>query len=54
MPKEMKTVLAIESKPQTEDMMTLLGTLNQNERQSLLDFFRGAKFMRNLMSTAGG
>lgn len=49
MTSEVKTVLAAESKPQLDEVREFMGTLNQADQRSLLDFFQGARFMQSLM-----
>ena len=49
MTSEVKTILAAESKPQLDEVREFMGTLNQADQRSLLDFFQGAKFMQSLM-----
>lgn len=49
MTNEAKIILAAESKPEMDVVQEFMGTLNQDDQRSLLDFFQGARFMRSLM-----
>lgn len=51
MNKEARTLLPSGSKPEADEVLEFLDTLNQDGQRSLLDFFQGAKFMRNLLLT---
>ena len=48
---EIKTILETECKQQSDEMLAFLETLDPNNQISLLSFFLGAKFMKQLIES---
>lgn len=45
---QMETLLNTENKPEAEDVIAFLNTLDPDEGKEILAFFRGVKFGRSL------
>jgi hypothetical protein len=50
MMKESKTLITCKNKSNLEEILAFLNTLDENSKYALLNFFQGAKFMKNLIT----